>query len=103
MGSAPVGVQCPFTSSIGEFPGSFRPCWCPSPFSSPSISRCFPFTFLHPPSEFIRVSSLRPTYLQFCTHAFDRPCTYSHLGEFQAWDWLWYLCCGVSEAAQRCA
>ena len=49
MGSAPVGVQCPLTSSLGEFPGywagsgilGFRPCWCPLPFPSTSISRCF--------------------------------------------------------------
>src|SRR6218665_3766421 len=42
----PVGVQCPISSSLGEFPlaigiGSgvlgFRPYWCPSPFPSPSI------------------------------------------------------------------
>src|SRR6218665_3535217 len=49
MGSAPVGVQCPLTSSLGEFLGywagsgilGYRPFWCPSPFPSPSISRCF--------------------------------------------------------------
>src|SRR6218665_3015225 len=36
VGSVPVGVQCPLTSSLGEFPGyrvgsgilSFSPCWC---------------------------------------------------------------------------
>src|SRR6218665_490878 len=41
----PVGVQCPISSSLGEFPvigiGSgilgFRPYWCPSPFPSLSI------------------------------------------------------------------
>src|SRR6218665_2690513 len=42
---------CPMslTSSLGEFLGywagfgilGYRPCWCPSPFPSPSISRCF--------------------------------------------------------------
>src|SRR6218665_1033092 len=58
MGSAPVGLQCPIPSSIGEFPGSgilgFRLCWCPSPFPSPSISRCFPFTLLQLSLDFIR-------------------------------------------------
>src|SRR6218665_3059359 len=53
MGSAPVDVQCRLTSSLGEsllsrlmgwlwYPGLppvFN--WCPSPFPSPSISRCF--------------------------------------------------------------
>src|SRR6218665_3314270 len=33
----------------------FRPCWCPSPFPSPSISRCFPFTLFHLPLDFIRL------------------------------------------------
>src|SRR6218665_498711 len=49
MGSAPVGVQCPVTSSLGEFLGYWAgscilgwcPCWCPSPFPSLSMSRCF--------------------------------------------------------------
>src|SRR6218665_802302 len=49
MGSVPVGVQCPLTSSLCEFLGcwagsgilGYRPCWCPLPFPSPSISRCF--------------------------------------------------------------
>src|SRR6218665_2217710 len=49
MGSAPVGVQCPLTSSLGEFLGywaafvilGYRPCWCLSPFPLPSISQCF--------------------------------------------------------------
>src|SRR6218665_1331023 len=45
MGSAPVGVQCPLTSSLG---GSgilgFHPCWYPTPVPSPSISGCF---FIH--------------------------------------------------------
>src|SRR6218665_1951837 len=78
MGSWPVGVQCPLTSSLGEFLGywagsgilGYRPCWCPSPFSLPSISWCFS---IHLPLDFIRVSSLRPTYL----HPFGRPFTYS--------------------------
>src|SRR6218665_889734 len=49
MGSVHVGVQCPLTFSLREFLGyrvgsdilGFRPCWCPSPFPSPSISLCF--------------------------------------------------------------
>src|SRR6218665_2942684 len=50
MGSALVGANCPLTSSLSEFLGyslytgtgsgilGFRPCWCPSPFPSPTIS-----------------------------------------------------------------
>src|SRR6218665_433564 len=43
--------------SIGTGSGipGFRPCWCPSPFPSPFISRCFPFTLLHLPLNFIRL------------------------------------------------
>src|SRR6218665_4026133 len=33
----------------------FRPCWCSSPFPSPSISRCFLFTLLHLPLDLIRL------------------------------------------------
>jgi len=48
-GSAPIVVQRPLTSSLGELPDyydcsgilGFRPCLCPSPFPSPSISRVF--------------------------------------------------------------
>ena len=40
LGSVPVGVQCPLTSSLGEFLGywagsgilGYRPYWCPLPF-----------------------------------------------------------------------
>src|SRR6218665_302750 len=61
MGSAPVGVQCPLTSSLGEFPGYWDWFWYPGflpvlvSFPSPSISRCFPFTLLHLPLDFIRL------------------------------------------------
>src|SRR6218665_1219938 len=49
MGSAPVGVQCPLSTSLREFLGywsgsgilGFRPCWCLSPFPLPSISQCY--------------------------------------------------------------
>src|SRR6218665_2163681 len=41
----PVGVQCPISSSLAIGIGSgvlgFRPYWCPSPFSSPSILGVF--------------------------------------------------------------
>src|SRR6218665_1410405 len=47
----------------------------------------FPFTLLHLPLDFIRVSSLRPTYL----HPFGRPITYSRLGNFPGLGLaLWY-------------
>src|SRR6218665_2040690 len=47
MGSVHVGFQSPLTSSLGEFLDyraasgimGFRPCWRPSPFLLPSITR----------------------------------------------------------------
>src|SRR6218665_346160 len=81
LGPQPVGVQCPLTSSLGEFTGYWDwlryPGLLPVLVSiafplSPSISRCFPFT-LYMPLDFIRVSFLRPTYL----HPFDLPFTFS--------------------------
>src|SRR6218665_2301480 len=86
MGSVPVDVQCPLTSSLGEFLGY----WAGSGIHCLSLRLpylgVFPFT-LHLPLDFICVFPLRPTYL----HPFGRPFTYrTHsLGEFQAWDWLW--------------
>jgi|SRR6218665_173670 len=58
--SARIGVQCPFNSSLGEFQAigtasgilEYRPCWCPSPFPSPSISRCFSIRSPSPAIEF---------------------------------------------------
>src|SRR6218665_3786142 len=95
MGSAPVGVQCPLTFSLGEFPDyldwlwytlGIRLCWCPSPFPSPSLSRCFPFTLLHLPFNFMRLSSLRLIYL----HPSVDPSLSNFSMSFRAWDWLWY-------------
>src|SRR6218665_2571186 len=89
----PVGVQCPLSFSLGEFPSYWDWLWCPllspilcpSPFPSPSILDVFHSLFL--PSDFNCVSSLRPTY----RHPFGRPFTYLLLKViFQAWDWLRY-------------
>src|SRR6218665_470091 len=61
MGSAPAGVQCPLTSSLGEFPGYWDWLWCPrlSPvlvsigFSLRlSISLCFSIHSTSPAIEF---------------------------------------------------
>src|SRR6218665_2727222 len=75
----------------------YRPSWCLSPFPSPSISRCFPFT-LRLPLDFFRVSSLRPTYL----HPFGQPFTYSLLGEFPGLGLALVPNVVVPEAEQRC-
>src|SRR6218665_1502335 len=64
----------------------FRPCWCPSPFPLPSKSRCFSIHSSSPAIEF-------HSCLFFTTDVsalIGRPFTCALLGEFQAWDWLWY-------------
>src|SRR6218665_3829665 len=40
----PVGVQCPITSSIGEFPSYWDWLWCPG-LSPVLVSIALPFTF----------------------------------------------------------
>src|SRR6218665_3403212 len=100
---APVGVQCPLTSSLDELPdyyrtGSgilgFRPCWCTSPFPSPStFLGVFPFTLLHLPLNLIRVYSLRLMYL----HPSVGPSLTHFLGEFPGlgvWIDSGSRCCG---------
>src|SRR6218665_1959469 len=93
LGPEPVGVQCPITSSLSEFPGYWD--WLRYPGLSPvlvsiafsfalHISVFFSFALLHLPLDFIRVSSLKPTYL----HPFDRPFSLLMVN-FQAWDWFW--------------
>src|SRR6218665_1323815 len=79
MGSTPL-VSKSLTSSLSEFLSCWagsdilgcRPCWCLSPFPSPYNLGVFPST-LHMPLDFIRVSSLWPTYL----HPFGLPFTYN--------------------------
>jgi len=44
MGSAPVGVQCPLISSLGEFPGYWGWLWY-SGLSPVLVSIAFPFAF----------------------------------------------------------
>jgi len=61
MGSAPVGVQCTLTSSLFYWAGSGILGYVPPVLLS--IVSVFPFTLLHLPLDFIRVSSFWPTYL----------------------------------------
>src|SRR6218665_1080483 len=102
-GSTPVGVQCPLTSSLGEFPGywtgsgilGYCPCWCPSPFLSPSIAWCFsihsssPAIGLHSCFFFTTdVSAPIRSTLQLLTFSVS----------LQAWDWL---CCPLLWSQRR--
>jgi len=90
MGSVPVGVQYPISSSLGEFLGyrAAMVSWATALVGVHRLSLrlpylgVFPFT-LHLQLDFIRVSPLRPTYL----HPFGRPFTYSL---FRWVSRLWY-------------
>src|SRR6218665_1765179 len=84
MGSAPVGAQCPFTSSLGEFLGYRDWLWYPG-LLLVLVSIALPFAFLisvffiHSSSPAIRFHSsifLRWWYL----HPTTNPPPYSRLG-----------------------
>src|SRR6218665_302439 len=79
MGSTSVGVQCPISSSLGEFPSYYDWLWCPG-LSPVLVYIALPFTFhtwcfirCYLPLDFDRVSSLRPMY----RHPFGRPFNFS--------------------------
>src|SRR6218665_2833657 len=44
MGSMPIGVQCPISSSLGEFPSYWDWLWCPGLWPV-FVSIALPFTF----------------------------------------------------------
>src|SRR6218665_304448 len=102
----PVGVQCPISSSLGEFPSyigigsgvlGFRPYWCPSPFPSLSILGFSIRSYL--PLDFNRVSSLRP---RIATHSVDPSLTH-FLGKFPGLGLSLVPDVVAPEAEQRCA
>src|SRR6218665_1169317 len=87
MGSAPVGAQCPLTSSLGEFLGYTDWLWYPR-LSPVLVSIALPFAFhisvfsihsssLHQPLDFIRL---------FFTVAVSAP-HHQPSSLFQTWDW----------------
>src|SRR6218665_826812 len=102
----PVGVQCPISSSLGEFPSYWDWLWCPGLSAvyigvhRPSLR--LPYLVFsirsYLPLNFNRVSSLRPTY----RHPFGRPFTYSLLGEFPGLGLALVPDVVIPEAEQRC-
>src|SRR6218665_1894043 len=88
LGPQPVGVQCPITSSLGQFPGYWDWLRCPElPPVRVGVHRPFPFAFhisvvfpltLHLPLDFIGVSFYDR---RICTHSVDPSLTH-FLGEF---------------------
>src|SRR6218665_1625119 len=105
----PGGVQCPISSSLGEFPtfpaigiGSgvlgFRQYWCPSPFPSLSILGVF-----HPLLSAIGFQSCFFLYgRRIATHSVDPSLTH-FLGEFPGLGLALVPDVVVPEAEQRCA
>src|SRR6218665_2925520 len=88
-----VEVQCPISSSLGEFPSywdwsgvlGFRPYWCPSSFPSLSILGVF--------HSLLSAIGFQSCF--FFTADISPPIRSTlHLLTFevsiQAWDWLWY-------------
>src|SRR6218665_1644407 len=85
LGPQPVGVQCPLTSSLGEFQVfgtgfsilDNRPYWCPSTFPlrlpNLGVSQTSSIHFSSSATGFNSFFSLQPVYL----HPFCRPFTYS--------------------------
>src|SRR6218665_1627150 len=102
----PVGVQCPISSSLGEFPSYWDWLWCPG--LSPVLvsiahlfafhTSCFPFALI---CHWISIVSL--LYGQrIATHSID-PSLKHFLGEFPGLGLALVLNVVVPEAEQRCA
>src|SRR6218665_933521 len=82
----PIGVQCPISSSLGEFPSYWDWLWCPG-LLPVLVSIAPPFAFLSWYFSFALFCHLISIVFllygrRIATHLVD-PC-------FQAWDWLWY-------------
>src|SRR6218665_2312334 len=97
LGTQPVGVQCPLTSSLGEFPGCWNWFWYPAglqpvlvfiAFSPlPSTSRCFSIN-----SSSLALGSRSCVFFTTNVSAHIRSTLHllTFYVNFQAWDWLWY-------------
>src|SRR6218665_3620774 len=90
----PVGVlQCPISSSLGKFSSYWDWLWGPG-LSPVLVSIALPFAFhiwCFPLAVICHWISI--VFLLYgrriATHSVD-PSLTDILGEFQAWDWLWY-------------
>src|SRR6218665_250123 len=108
MGSTPVGVQCPLTSSLGEFPDYKDWLWYPG-LSPVLVSIAFPFAFhisvlFHPlffTCHWISFVFL-PSGRRICTHSVDPSLTH-FLGEFPGLGLVLVPNVVVPEAEQWCA
>src|SRR6218665_165947 len=102
----PVGVQCPISSSLGEFPAigigsgvlGFCPYWCPSPFPSLPMLGVF-----HSLLSAIGFQSCKLLLYgrRIATHSVDPSLTH-FLGEFPGLGLALVPDFVVPEAEQRC-
>src|SRR6218665_1427803 len=102
----PVGVQCPISFSLCEFPAigidfgvlGFHPYWCPSPFPSSSILDVFHslLSAIGFQSCFFFTVDVSP-----CTHSADPSITH-FLGEFPGLGLALVPDVVVPDAEQRC-
>src|SRR6218665_592495 len=108
MGSAPVGVQCPLTSSLGEFPDYQDWLWYPG-LSPVSVSIALSFAFhisvlFHP--LFVTCHWISFVFLLYgrciCTHSVDPSLTH-FLGEVPGVGLALVPDVVVPEAEQGCA
>src|SRR6218665_997186 len=89
----PVGVQCPISSSLGEFPSYWDWLWCPG-LSPVLVSITLPFAF-HTWCFHSLLSAIGLQSCFFFTADVSPPIRstlhlLTFLVSFQAWDWLWY-------------
>src|SRR6218665_3743894 len=107
MGTVPVGVQCPLTSSLGEFPGYWDWLWYPGlPPVLASIAVPFDFhisLFFHSLFTCHWISVVFLLYgRRIDTHSVDPSLTH-YLGEFPGLGLALVPDVVVPKAEQRCA
>src|SRR6218665_3030431 len=102
----PIGVQCPISSSLGEFPSYWDWLWCPG-LSPVLVSIALPFAFHTWCFPFARICHwISIVFLiygrRIATHSVD-PSLTPFLGEFPGLGLALVLDVVVPEAEQRCA
>src|SRR6218665_1215728 len=89
----PIGVQCPISSSLGEFPRYWDWLWCPG-LLPVLVSIALPFAFQLDVFHSL-LSAIGFQSCFFFTADVSPPIRstlhlLTFLVNFQAWDWLWY-------------
>src|SRR6218665_2304741 len=95
LGPQPVGVQCPLTSSLGEFPGYWDSLWYPG-LTPVLVTIAFPFAFHISVFSRSLFACHRSSfvfllyYRRICSSAPSRSTLHFLLmASFHAYEWLW--------------